>query len=448
MKESRSAPRITGTISVRVPSFFSTSTARPRLTWPSSTRWGLPSISAKWWAMTGMSWPARAIAKAIRCVKETFCPASLSCLRRPSMAVTVSVRNEVAVGIERLSSMYRASIAAPPLSSVAAPSTGAGARRAAVAGGGEHVRLGDAPARAGAGNVCEVDAVGRGGADGDRRDLRAVGRRRRERKRSGGGGAVAARAPCAAAAPLVVMRASTWPTVTVSPAAARTSVIVPVAGEGTSASTLSVEISTTVSSACTASPGCLCHSRIVPSETDSPMAGMTISRVAAPLSVAGSESGSGSGGGLAAAPLPEAPFGLISASTAPTATVSPSAARIFVTVPVVGAGTSASTLSVEISTRVSSAETSSPSCLCHSRTVPSVTESPICGITTCTVVFTAIQPPTLHPVRGRAERLKSAMRAGLRVTLRRAGSNPWRDGAARPRSRCSRRRGRRLRRRR
>ena len=38
---------------------------------------------------------------------------------------------------------------------------------------------------------------------------------------------------------------------------------VPAAGAGSSASTLSVEISTIVSSAATASPGCLCHSRIV-----------------------------------------------------------------------------------------------------------------------------------------------------------------------------------------
>ena len=56
------ASAITGTISVLVPSFFSTSTASPRFTCPSSTRWGLPSISAKWWAITGMSRAARAIA--------------------------------------------------------------------------------------------------------------------------------------------------------------------------------------------------------------------------------------------------------------------------------------------------------------------------------------------------------------------------------------------------
>ncbi len=91
------------------------------------------------------------------------------------------------------------------------------------------------------------------------------------------------------------------------------------------------------------------------------------------------------------APAPE-PFspGAISASTLPTPTVSPSAAWILTTVPETGAGTSASTLSVEISTSVSSSETSSPSCLCHSRMEPSETESPIGGMTTSTVVFTAI----------------------------------------------------------
>ncbi len=67
-------------------------------------------------------------------------------------------------------------------------------------------------------------------------------------------------------------------------------------------------------------------------------------------------------------------------------TVSPSAACSFMTVPAIGAGTSASTLSVEISTSVSSAVTESPSALCHSRTVPSLTESPIAGMTTSTVV--------------------------------------------------------------
>jgi hypothetical protein len=41
----------------------------------------------------------------MRWVNETFWPPALSCLRRVSIAVTVIVRNEVAVGIERDSSM-------------------------------------------------------------------------------------------------------------------------------------------------------------------------------------------------------------------------------------------------------------------------------------------------------------------------------------------------------
>ncbi len=180
-----------------------------------------------------------------------------------------------------------------------------------------------------------------------------------------------------------VIRAMTWPTVTVSPASASSSVIVPGPGAGTSASTLSVEISTIVSSASTWSPGCLAHSRIVPSETDSPIAGIVISTTC-------SSAGVVDGGSSASAGAASRCVGAISASTAPMPMVSPSAAWIFTTVPVSGAGTSASTLSVEISTRVSPSATSSPSCLCHSRMDPSETESPIGGMTTSTVVLTAI----------------------------------------------------------
>ena len=54
--------------------------------------------------------------------------------------------------------------------------------------------------------------------------------------------------------------------------------------------------------------------------------------------------------------------------------------------PEAGAGTSASTLSVETSTSGSSASTRSPTCLSHSRTVPSVTDSPIWGMVIWTVV--------------------------------------------------------------
>ena len=200
----------------------------------------------------------------------------------------------------------------------------------------------------------------------------------------------------------VCSRAMTCPTVTVSPSSARISAIVPAAGAGSSMSTLSVEISTTVWPSSTTSPTFTAHSRIVPSETDSPPAGVSMSTSSpVPSPSAGASAAGRSAGSSAtvgAAPLPVA----ISASTAPTPTVSPSAAWIFTTVPEAGAGTSASTLSVEISTSVSSASTVSPSCLCHSSTVPSVTDSPILGRVTCTVVSTAMgcsQPSAQAGVR-------------------------------------------------
>ena len=269
-----------------------------------------------------------------------------------------------------------------------------GRGRRAVLGGGEHVGLGDAPGGAGALDRVEVDAVGGGDAGGDGGDLGALGHRRRRRRRRRGAGrrsapAPASRRPSGAPAP-AVMRARTWPTVTVSPASARISVIVPLAGAGISASTLSVEISTIVSSTSTLSPTALAHSRIVPSETDSPICGhRDVDRLGLALRLGGGRLGRrASAGASAAGPAPL--VGAISARMAPTSTVSPSAKWIFTTVPEVGAGTSASTLSVEISTRVSSSAIVSPSCLCHSRMVPSETDSPIAGMATSTVVLTAM----------------------------------------------------------
>src|SRR3954447_5361742 len=192
--------------------------------------------------------------------------------------------------------------------------------------------------------------------------------------------------------------------------------MVPALGAGSSISTLSVEISTTVSPSATESPTFTAHSRIVPSVTDSPPAGVTMSMISPPIS---------------AAPLPllSAAAGTgaspdsISHSSWPTSIVSPSAAWIFTTVPAVGDGTSASTLSVEISTRTSSRATSSPSCLCHSRTVPSVTDSPIAGMVTCTVVFTAIESLTLarQPEHGRSPDCRRFERAPRRVQADRRG---------------------------
>ena len=83
---------------------------------------------------------------------------------------------------------------------------------------------------------------------------------------------------------------------------------------------------------------------------------------------------------MAPLPLEAVPFGSICASTWPTSTVSSTAAISLVITPLAGAGTSASILSVETSTTVSPSATSSPSETCHSRIVPSVTDSPIWGI--------------------------------------------------------------------
>ena len=82
------------------------------------------------------------------------------------------------------------------------------------------------------------------------------------------------------------------------------------------------------------------------------------------------------GSGLAGAAPPVS----ICAITAPTCTVSPWAAVILTSLPSKGEGISALTLSVITSTRGSSRLTKSPSFFSHLSTVPSVTDSPSCGI--------------------------------------------------------------------
>src|SRR6185312_14285602 len=78
-----------------------------------------------------------------------------------------------------------------------------------------------------------------------------------------------------------------------------------------------------------------------------------------------------------------APFSVsILATSVWTATVFPSGTRISASVPAVGEGISASTLSVEISKIGSSRLTSSPTFLSHFERVPSAIDSPICGIVT------------------------------------------------------------------
>ena len=73
------------------------------------------------------------------------------------------------------------------------------------------------------------------------------------------------------------MIATTVPTSTVSSSGTRISARKPATGEGTSESTLSVETSSSGSSASTASPTDFSHVVTVPSVTDSPRAGMRTS---------------------------------------------------------------------------------------------------------------------------------------------------------------------------
>ena len=104
--------------------------------------------------------------------------------------------------------------------------------------------------------------------------------------------------------------------------------------------------------------------------------------------------------------------------TAPTDTVSSASTRISASVPATGAGTSASTLSVEISTSTSSAATLSPIPFLHSSTVPSLTESPICGNVTSTSSAAAGRRPVVASGLDLGERLAHADRGvGLHQDL-------------------------------
>src|SRR5207248_3200361 len=79
---------------------------------------------------------------------------------------------------------------------------------------------------------------------------------------------------------LVSIRASSVPTSTVVPTSTTISETRPLAGDGISVSTLSVEISTTISSASTQSPTRFFHSTTVPSATDTPIWGIVTSAIA------------------------------------------------------------------------------------------------------------------------------------------------------------------------
>ena len=84
-------------------------------------------------------------------------------------------------------------------------------------------------------------------------------------------------APVDAAAPSASMTPTTVLICTVAPSETLISFNTPLAGEGISASTLSVEISNSGSSRCTFSPGFFSHLVMVPSTIDSPIWGMITS---------------------------------------------------------------------------------------------------------------------------------------------------------------------------
>ena len=102
----------------------------------------------------------------------------------------------------------------------------------------------------------------------------------RLRRRRPASRARAARRPARAprrSAPSGAITASIVPTSTVSPSWTRIFVTTPAPGLGTSVSTLSVEISSSGSSAAIVSPSDFSHFVIVPSETETPICGMTTS---------------------------------------------------------------------------------------------------------------------------------------------------------------------------
>ena len=106
--------------------------------------------------------------------------------------------------------------------------------------------------------------------------------------------------------------------------------------------------------------------------------------VAAATGAEGAAAGAATAGaGAAAGAAIDAPFSVsIRATTAFTGTVVPSCTMISASTPAVGAGISASTLSVEISKIGSSRFTSSPTFLSQRERVPSAIDSPIWGMMT------------------------------------------------------------------
>ncbi|KUG25613.1 hypothetical protein ASZ90_004563 [hydrocarbon metagenome] len=152
-------------------------------------------------------------------------------------------------------------------------------------------------------------------------------------------------------------------------------------------------ISKIISSFSTLSPSFLCHFIMVPSITDSPILGIGISISSPPTCVVDDSSLRVSSFILSDSSSTASPFVSITATTEPASTVSFSNTLISERIPFSGLGISVSTLSVLISNMISSFSTLSPFFLCHLIIVPSLTLSPILGITTSTfiLVFLYIQ---------------------------------------------------------
>ena len=169
----------------------------------------------------------------------------------------------------------------------------------------------------------------------------------------------------------------------------------PATGDGISVSTLSVETSSSASSAATESPMAFNQRVTVPSVTLSPSAGSTTGVIRPPLGAGAAGAGvdasataaadTGAGSGVAtvawtgAAGVPDSEM---TASAPPTRTTASSPAMISVSTPLTGEGISVSTLSVDTSSNGSSAVTVSPTAFSQRVTVPSVTLSPSWGIDT------------------------------------------------------------------
>ena len=398
---SRPASRITGTISVRPPSFFSTSTAMPRLTRAvvDDVRLAvdLGEVARHDRHLLGRGAGDRVGDQ----VGEGDPLAGLLELLAAAVERGDGDRAERGRGRDRARLVH----VAGEHRARALEQRGAGGLRGrgrrrpfgggAAVRGGEHVGLADPPGGAGAVHARRGRRRGRrrrGAATGVTfrpSGVAAVAASPAGRGALVGSGAGVAR-PSAAPAPAAI-RAMTWPTVTVSPASARISAIVPDAGAGTSASTLSVEISTIVSSASTASPGCLGPLEHVPSETDSPIAGITMSTVSPrPRAAAGRRPRRAVAVRVAAAGARRRRRAVRRRDLGEHRADADGVALGGVDLHD-GAGDRRGDLGVDLvggdlDEGLVFRDLRRPPALCHSRMVPSETESPIAGMTTSTVV--------------------------------------------------------------